>query len=269
MRLSLIIPTFQRQREIISVCVDILRNWDVGDVEWIVVNDGMSPDFLEFLSDDNRIKVLHHSCNLGRDAAIRSGVSYASGDWCAVLDDDDTINFESLNSVLDVLMTIEAGTIVVLPMMTSRQEEHDAVFSAGSWLRLFENPNLSYLSIKNFAAVNTDFKEFVPTKLLKKSIFRGSFRGKRVPYSLYLLRAFNLSRKKVFLHRYFGRKTFLTDGMTANKWAYRLDGADALATYYWEKIVEYFRIRFFCRDFWLSIFKLCIAMVFKPFWIFR
>jgi hypothetical protein len=90
-RVTVAIPTFDR--------VDLLRRHALAsalsqqgvDVDVVVVCDG-SPDAVfdaVRASVDSRVRLIRHARSLGVAAARNSAIAAATGDWIAVLDDDD------------------------------------------------------------------------------------------------------------------------------------------------------------------------------------
>lgn len=88
MKLSIIVPVFNEKNTIKEIinrikCVDI-------DKEIIIVDDYSMDGTREILktSKDNNIKVIYHTKNLGKGAAVRTGLSYVSGDIVIIQDAD-------------------------------------------------------------------------------------------------------------------------------------------------------------------------------------
>lgn len=95
MKLSIIIPVFNEEKTIEEILRRVfqakLGNWNK---EVIVVNDG-SVDSSEFKIKssirqlaDKKVKLISHKKNLGKGAAIQSGLKYATGDAVIVQDSD-------------------------------------------------------------------------------------------------------------------------------------------------------------------------------------
>ncbi len=89
LRLSVIIPVYNEVRTIGEL---IRRVSDVPVEKEIIVVDDCSTDgsheLLDRLSRDGGPRVIHHERNLGKGAAIRTGLAHVTGD-CVVFQDAD------------------------------------------------------------------------------------------------------------------------------------------------------------------------------------
>jgi glycosyltransferase involved in cell wall biosynthesis len=87
--LSVIVPVYNEVRTI----EEILRRIKLVDIakEVIIVDDGSTDgtrDYLRTLENEKGFKVLFHSKNMGKGAAIRTAISHVSGDIVIVQDAD-------------------------------------------------------------------------------------------------------------------------------------------------------------------------------------
>jgi glycosyltransferase involved in cell wall biosynthesis len=89
MRFSVIITTFNRV-DTLPRAVDSVLSQEGVDLELIVVDDGSTDATRSYLTTmiDARVTVLRRD-NGGLSAARNTGITHASGDWTAFLDDDD------------------------------------------------------------------------------------------------------------------------------------------------------------------------------------
>lgn len=89
-RLSLVMPVFNEARTVCEAVRQVLRTDFPVPVELIVVDDGSTDTTLLELAviDDERVRVHHHPTNLGKGAAVRSGVHLASGTHVMPFDAD-------------------------------------------------------------------------------------------------------------------------------------------------------------------------------------
>ena len=94
MKLSIIIPVYNEEQTITEV---IERVWavDLGDLERevIIANDGSSDGTRRAIDaspwiNDARVKSYHSPINLGKGAAVRLGLAFATGDILLVQDAD-------------------------------------------------------------------------------------------------------------------------------------------------------------------------------------
>lgn len=94
-KLSIIIPVFNEEKTIEAILKKVflakLGSWDR---EVIVIDDGSSDNSKSKIQDlihqlvDNNIKFISHKSNLGKGAAIQTGLKYISGDAVIVQDSD-------------------------------------------------------------------------------------------------------------------------------------------------------------------------------------
>jgi glycosyltransferase involved in cell wall biosynthesis len=94
MKLSVIIPVYNEEQTIAEVVERVLAV-DLGSIEKeiIISNDGSSDGTRSAIDDsrwaaDPRIRIHHNQINLGKGAAVRLGLHYATGDVLLVQDAD-------------------------------------------------------------------------------------------------------------------------------------------------------------------------------------
>ncbi len=91
-KVSIIIPVFNEEstiKEVINKVLDI-KSEDF-DKEIIIVNDGSTDntqDILNSFQSNHRIKIIEHKKNLGKGAAVRTGIKNATGDVIIIQDGD-------------------------------------------------------------------------------------------------------------------------------------------------------------------------------------
>ena len=106
MKLSVIIPVYNEEQTIATV-VERVRAVDLGDMscEIIVANDGSSDGTqraIDAVPTDGPtpLRVYEHPINLGKGAAIRLGLKYATGDVILIQDADLELDPSEYTSLL-------------------------------------------------------------------------------------------------------------------------------------------------------------------------
>ena len=87
--LSIIIPCFNESKTILSL-IDAVKKSPVKNKEIIIVDDGSQDGTRDILNhlNDPEVRIIFHSKNKGKGAALRTGFNEAKGDICIVQDAD-------------------------------------------------------------------------------------------------------------------------------------------------------------------------------------
>jgi len=100
-KISVIIPTFNEEDTIEKTLDKVLKQKVVGEV--IIVDDGSRDKTANLLKEnkprDRRIKLVFHQKNLGKGAAVRTGLSEVSSDYVLIQDADleyDPVHYKKL-----------------------------------------------------------------------------------------------------------------------------------------------------------------------------
>jgi dolichyl-phosphate beta-glucosyltransferase len=104
---SIIMPAYNVENSIVDVVEKVKRAMTTitGDYEIIVVNDGSTDATRAVLERfcDCRLKIVDHKDNLGKGAAIKTGVKYANGVYTILLDADGDIDVTNITLYLRAL----------------------------------------------------------------------------------------------------------------------------------------------------------------------
>ena len=87
--LSIIIPCFNESKTILSL-IDAVKKSPVKNRELIIVDDGSHDGTRDILNqlNDPEVRIIFHSKNKGKGAALRTGFNEAKGELCIVQDAD-------------------------------------------------------------------------------------------------------------------------------------------------------------------------------------
>jgi glycosyltransferase involved in cell wall biosynthesis len=106
-QVSIIMPAYNVANSIVDVIVKVKQAMTAitDDYEIIVVNDGSKDATRAVLESlcDSRLKIVNHKENLGKGAAIKTGVKYANGVYTILLDADGDIDIKNINLYLCAL----------------------------------------------------------------------------------------------------------------------------------------------------------------------
>lgn len=100
---SIIIPVFNCEK-CIEKCINSLINQTYKNIEIILINDGSTDKSLKIIKKfkDNRI-VLIDQKNLGANAARKSGIDKAKGEYCVFVDADDWIDLNTIEELIKII----------------------------------------------------------------------------------------------------------------------------------------------------------------------
>jgi glycosyltransferase involved in cell wall biosynthesis len=113
-RLSIIVPSFNEYSTIVGV-VDALLSLDIPgkELEIIVVNDGSTDSTRALLEsfDDSRLECIHHSTNLGKGAAVRTGIAAAKGSHVLIFDADQEYDVADIPRLVTPILSGRAEVV--------------------------------------------------------------------------------------------------------------------------------------------------------------
>src|SRR3989339_314253 len=91
-KISILIPVYNEEQHLEEVLKKV-ESIDLGSIEKqiIMVDDGSTDktrEILKRLEESNKYKILYHGKNMGKGAALRTGLAYANGDIVLIQDAD-------------------------------------------------------------------------------------------------------------------------------------------------------------------------------------
>jgi glycosyltransferase involved in cell wall biosynthesis len=113
-RLSIIVPSYNEDSTILRVLDDLLSLDIPGkELEVIVVNDGSTDGtgaMVESL-DDSRLVRIHHTTNLGKGAAVRTGIAAAKGTHVLIFDADYEYDVQDIPRLVTPILSGRAEVV--------------------------------------------------------------------------------------------------------------------------------------------------------------
>ena len=111
MKLSVIMPVYNEIRTIEEI---IRRVMEVDlEKELIIVDDCSTDGTREFLQkiNDRNIRVIYHEKNMGKGAAVRTGIKHAAGDVIIIQDADLEYNPQEYHKLLEPILDGRADVV--------------------------------------------------------------------------------------------------------------------------------------------------------------
>jgi glycosyltransferase involved in cell wall biosynthesis len=187
-RLSVIVPSYNEQSTILKV-LDNLLSLDIPgkELEIIVINDGSTDGTSALLDtfDDSRLVRVDHVANLGKGAAVRTGITIAKGSHLLIFDADQEYDVEDIPRLVTPILSGRAE-VVYGNRMSGFGTVHPSLWHAAG------NKAMTFVANLLFGSAISDLHtclKLVPMPLLKSfDLSEGGF-GLDTEISAEVLRA--------------------------------------------------------------------------------
>lgn len=141
-KVSVIIPVYNTEKYL-SKCLDSVLNQTLSDIEIICINDCSSDNSLkilnEYLSKDNRIRIIDFKENKGAASARNAGIDNAKGDYIGFVDSDDFVDldfYEKLyGKAAEVNAEVVKGSLACLLSDGKRDINKEAAYDTNKLIR--------------------------------------------------------------------------------------------------------------------------------------
>jgi len=132
MKLSIIIPFYNEEATISEVITNIKKlNLGTIEKEIIVVDDGSTDQGLQLAKAQHDIMLIEHPKNLGKGAAVASGIEKVSGDFVIVQDADLELDSHDIKSILDKAISENAQVVYGSRNLNGTSKNRSPVFFWG------------------------------------------------------------------------------------------------------------------------------------------
>jgi glycosyltransferase involved in cell wall biosynthesis len=111
---SIITPAYNRANTIERAVNSVLKQ-TYNNIELIIIDDGSTDNTLEILEKykSPSIRIFRHEKNRGVTAAKNSGLNLVKGEWFTILDSDDEIVPEAIETMMKVNLLMDHGVTAV------------------------------------------------------------------------------------------------------------------------------------------------------------
>ncbi|RAQ03259.1 hypothetical protein DPR02_29750 [Burkholderia cepacia] len=138
--ISILMPVYKVPLEYLAKAIESAQYQSYKNWELCIVDDGSNqPDLARFLRDaasrDSRIKVSIEETNRGIAGATNIALAMASGEFIALLDNDDMLTFDALHHVVSALHET--------PELDMIYSDECKIDDAGNPIQLFTKPDWS------------------------------------------------------------------------------------------------------------------------------
>tara|TARA_B100000029_G_scaffold479588_1_gene526816 strand:- start:727 stop:1425 length:699 start_codon:yes stop_codon:yes gene_type:complete len=173
---TIIIPIFNESECIFVLLEEILGEYKGKKPEILIVNDGSEDGFKknEKFLKKKKIKIFHHSKNLGKCKAMETGVKNSSNDLICVMDGDGQNPPYEIKKFLNYWKNIEKNNTKFALICGNRIKRKDTIFKKVS--SLVANKFRKFLLDDDCDDTACAFKMFRKNDYLKINYFRNMHR---------------------------------------------------------------------------------------------
>ncbi len=207
MKLSIIIPVFNEEETILQVLNKIEKvKLNNIEKEIIIIDDFSTDGTREILQNIKKYKIIYHEKNLGKGAAIKTGLKNISGDIILIQDADLEYDPKEYNKLLEPILTNQTKVVYGSRMLGEHKDMYSLHFFGNKFLTLatniiyqckitdmetgykvFKNEVIEGLNLK---ARRFDFEPEITAKILKRG-----YKIKEVPIDFINPRSFHQGKK--------------------------------------------------------------------------
>ncbi len=131
MTVTVFTPTYNRAK-LLPTLFNSLKNQTIKDFEWVIVDDGSTDDtesvVADFLNDECGFPVIYEKqSNGGKHRAINRGVKLASGKLFFIVDSDDYLTDDAIETVIKWESELPAGKWAGVAGLDGYIGKHDAI----------------------------------------------------------------------------------------------------------------------------------------------
>ena len=159
MKLSVIIPLFNEEKTILEILKRIEKvKIPKIEKEIIIVDDFSTDGTREILKRlKNRYKIYYHKKNMGKGAAIKTALKYATGEIVIIQDADLEYNPQDYTKLVEPILEGKTSVVYGSRILMKKNNWFSLMYFLGGWL-ICRTTNLLYGS--KLTDVNCGYKVF-------------------------------------------------------------------------------------------------------------
>lgn len=145
-KISIVMPVYKVDIDVVKAAVDTVlgqthQNWELCIADDCSLDPELSKVLTDYTQLDTRIKLLTLTTNQGISGASNAALSLATGNYIALMDNDDILTFDALEIV--------ASTILSNPGVDILYSDECKVDETGKPVEIFAKPNWSPMLMLN------------------------------------------------------------------------------------------------------------------------
>ena len=149
-KLSIIIPTYNEENTILQL-INKVKNVEFDKInvikEIIVIDDGSKDNTLKVISNQEHVKIIRHKHNIGKSAAVRTGIKFSTGDIILIQDADLEYDPNDYTALIIPIITGKAKVVYGSRRLKKANKQHSgfSFYLGGIGLTMIANiiyPNL-------------------------------------------------------------------------------------------------------------------------------
>ncbi len=154
MLLSVLVPIYNVSKYL-TQCLESLKSQSIGNMEILCINDGSTDDsksiIERFVKEDSRF-ILIDKPNTGYGNSMNVGLNQASGEYIAIVESDDFIEFNMMEQLVELITITKADMVksdfFLFDDISNKSRLFDCFkgFSIGTAIKGIEHPDIFFMT---------------------------------------------------------------------------------------------------------------------------
>lgn len=210
--LTILTPTYNRG-ELLKKCYCSLKEQSRGDFQWLIIDDGSSDNTGEivkqFISDTPDMDITYvKKKNGGKHTALNTSHSYIKGKYVLILDSDDTLTDDAVESVCSIWKKYDDNESIGIVTFL----KGEAVNKPNAYVK-DEYVPVDIMRYKRVCVKSNDCCEVIRTGLFLKYPFP-VFEGEKFVSEGALWNRVSMTHKCIYINKVIYLCEYLEDGLT-------------------------------------------------------